>query len=519
MNIKQVFALTLISYACGSSGSGSLQVSPNNTILQNLYALSMNSSYFQTPNSSLSYLTLLLGLNTSCTSNLTRILNESSGNMTFFAPSDMAFRAVPGFPDFGPNFGENCLSSSSGSSGSGGAGGSGGVGLISRIFQSSPSGSSNQSSSCPMGCNDTSLALNATSPQLMSCLPLMLQYHLLNSSLTFNSTTFGFLNRSSYNLTVMPTMLNASCLVNLVNSSSGMVNATNETSGNVAPPVGMFQSSNGGDSGIMQNNQVLVFNISSSSNSSGSLLGGNPNAGGSRSGSSQNSNGFNVTILHGINTPANVTVFDIPSSNGVLHVIDALLIPPANMTDTINATYSSSDDSSGNNTSGSGSSSMLPSFLNQTELEKYSNMSGITIFLPDSNSLGNLNNTSNNNSTSSGSGSGSSSNFNLTNYIFPSLLYNNRSFEVIGNLSDGVFFQQNLTNLNGDNITILFGRNNAMLFNGSRVIQSDILMKNGVLHLFDASNSIFSSGGGGSSEPGNNSTVAASLGRILRQMI
>ena len=89
-----------------------------------------------------------------------------------------------------------------------------------------------------------------------------------------------------------------------------------------------------------------------------------------------------------------------------------------------------------------------------------------------------------------------------------------------GNLSDGVFYQQNLTNLNGENVTILFGRNNAMLFNGSRVTDSNVLMKNGVMHLFEASDSILSGGSdssnGGSSD---NNTVAASLGRILRQMI
>lgn len=225
---------------------------------------------------------------------------------------------------------------------------------------------------------------------------------------------------------------------------------------------------------------------------------------------------FNVTILHGINAPANVTVYDIPSSNGVLHVIDALLIPPANMTQTINSTYSSSSSSSnssnsngGSNSGSSSGSSALPSFLNQTDLEMYANMSGITVFLPDSSS-----------SSSSGSNNTSTS-FNITNYIFPSLLYNNRSFEVIGNLSDGVFFQQNLTNLNGENVTILFGRNNAMLFNGSRVTQSNILMKNGVLHMFDASQSLF--GGGQGQGQGDNSTaaaaIAAGLGRIFRQII
>lgn len=505
-NFKQILVFSIISLVQGSSGSvpsspgngasmssgSSLQVSPNNTILQNLYALSYNQSLSQ--NSSLSYVSLLLGLNTSCTANVTEMLNSTSGNYTFFAPSDGAFRRIPGFPDFGPDFCSNC----GGGSGNSSSNSSGG-GLISRIFQTTGSNASNASSGCSKGCNDSSLSFNASSPQLMPCLPQILQYHLLNSSLYFNSTTFGFLNRSSFNLTVMPTMLNSSCLVNLVNSTTGMTNATNETAGSVGTLL-QTESGSSNNNSMQQNNQVLVFNISSSSGNGSATSTGSPSE-------------FNVTILHGINAPANVTIVDIPSSNGVLHVIDALLIPPANMTDTINSTYSSSSSSNSSNSSSS-SSSVLPSFLNQTELEQYSNMSGITVFLPDMNSTSSFNNTNSN----------SNSNFNLTNYIFPTLLYNNRSFEVIGNLSDGVFFQQNLTNLNGENVTILFGRNNAMLFNGSRVTQSDVLMKNGVLHLFDASTSIFGEGQGQGNGNGNepssgNNTAAASLGRILRQLI
>ena len=457
---------SLVSLVFGSSesgGSGSIevsnpmQVSPNNTILQNLYALSLNDTVPQNSNSTLSYISLLLGLNTSCTAKVSQMLNSTTGNYTFFAPSDQAFRNIQGFPDFGSNFCDNCGEGSKTDSRGG---------LISRIFPTS-------SSNCSQGCNDTSISLNATSAQLMPCLPQILQYHLLNSTLAFNSTSFGFLNRSSYNLTVLPTMLNSTCLVNLANSTSGMMN----------------DSENGNNSSMMQNNQVLVFNISSSNNP-------NPN----RNSNSGELNPFNVTILHGINLPANVTIFDVQSSNGILHVIDALLIPPANLTDTVNATYSGSS-------SESSLSSTVPSFLNQTDLEQYSNMSGITIFLPDLNSSNSTNSTS-------------TTNFNLTNYIFPSLLYNNRTFDMTGNLSDGVFYQQNLTNLNGENVTILFGRNNAMLFNGSRVTDSNVLMKNGVMHLFEASDSILSGGSdssnGGSSD---NNTVAASLGRILRQMI
>lgn len=478
MNFNLITLSAFLSLANASSNSprsemeSSMQVSPNKTILQNLYALSLNHTSSQ--NACLSYISLLLGLNTSCTANVTELLNSTSGNYTFFAPSDQAFRAIPGFPDFGPNFCQRCNNSHENENSAGG-------GLISRIFQNDQ-GSQQERQKCPIGCNDTSLAINSTSSQLMPCLPQILQYHLLNESLIFNSTTFGFLNRSSYNLTVLPTMLNSSCLVNLVNASAVATNSTNDDA----------------SSGTMQNNQVLVFNISTGMNEANSS-----------SGSSMGSSKYNVTILHGINAPANVTVFDIPSSNGVLQVIDALLIPPANMTQTINSTYSSNSTLGFNSNGGSG----LPSsFLNQTDLEMYANMSGITVFLPDANSISSIGNSS--------SGTNSSNTFNITNYIFPSLLYNNRSFEIIGNLSDGVFFQRNLTNLNGENVTILFGRNNAMLYNGSRVTQSNILMKNGVLHMFDASKSFLGESGGG--QNGVNSSASAitnGLGRILRQLV
>ena len=137
----------------------------------------------------------------------------------------------------------------------------------------------------------------------------------------------------------------------------------------------------------------------------------------------------------------------------------------------------------------------------------YANMSGITVFLPDPLTISN---STNNSTASNGTG------FNITNYIFNSLLYNNRTIESIGNLtSPSVFIQQNLTNLNGENVTILFGRDNSMIFNGtSRVTQSNILMKNGVLHLIDGSN-LDLSPSAPSTE--NNTTISAGLGRILHQ--
>jgi uncharacterized surface protein with fasciclin (FAS1) repeats len=431
-------------------------VSPNNTILENLHALAFQQGEY---NASVNYISLLLGLNASCTSDLSAMLNSTDGNYTFFAPNDDAFRAVSGFPNFGSNYCETCSNSSSSSSSNGnGNNNINGNGIIGRNRNNMNMNNNNNINHMVSKCNDSSLAFNATSSELMPCLPQMLQYHLLNETLFFNSTRFGFLNASSYNYTVLPTFLNSSSLVNL----------------------------SGNDSEDGNNNQVLVFNISNSN--------GNGNDNGQQDDTSVNfTSPFNVSILHGINPVANVTLFDIPSSNGILHVIDRLLIPPANLTATINATYMDENDNISMNPS--------VSFLNRTDLEMYANMSGITVFLP-----------------SAQSNQTDLSSFNVSNYIFPELFYNNRSFELVGNLSENVFFQQNLTNLNGEIVPILFGRDNSMLFNGSRVIQPNILMKNGVLHIFDSSEASFLNGNNSDDSVGIQ-RISSSLGRIMRQFI
>ena len=56
-----------------------------------------------------------------------------------------------------------------------------------------------------------------------------------------------------------------------------------------------------------------------------------------------------------------------------------------------------------------------------------------------------------------------------------------------------------------------------MLFNGSRVTQSNILMKNGVLHMFNASESIFGNSSASGSVGGSVGGLSSGLGRIIRQ--
>lgn len=430
LSSKVLLTATIVSAALAASPT--FNVSSNNTILQNLHALSMSNM-----NTSVSYISLLLGLNTSCTSQVTQLLNSSDAmNLTFFAPSDSAFNNITGWPDLGANFCDSCSSNSSAS-----MEGEGGVG----------SSNNSSSSSCPTGCNSTALGFNATAPELAPCLSEILQYHLLNESLFFNDTRFDFLNSSFTNITVLPTYLNSSCLVHLSNS-------TNMTTDGTAGGADAEQSENQ----LQSNNQYLVFNITN--NNSSSL-----------DEASSMSSPFNITLLHGINAPANVTVFNIQSSNGVLHVVDAVLIPPANFSQTVNFTFNNmtgQDGSSNESDNNGGSNSTIP-FLNQTELEMMANMTGITVFLPDPEGMQQDSNSSSNS-------------FNLTNFVFPQVIFNNQSFSSTGNLSEGVFVQQNFTNINGENVTFLFGRNNSLLVNGTEVSRSNILMDNGVLHLLNS---------------------------------
>ncbi len=424
-----------------ASPAFNVSVSASNTILQNLQALAMSNM-----NTSVSYINLLLGMNTSCTSEVAQLLNSSEAmNLTFFAPSDSAFSNITGWPDLGANFCNNCNNTSSSGLNTGNSSSSTG---------SSSGACNNSSSSCAQGCNSTAVGFNATASELSPCLSEVLQYHVLNESLYFNETRFGFLNRSSTNVTVLPTYLNSSCLVHLSNT-------TNNTSG------GQSQSSNQTQS----NNQYLVFNITNTNSSSSS-------GSGQGQSSSNMTSPYNVTILHGINTPANVTSFDIQSSNGVLHIIDAVLIPPANFSQTLNYTYnmtqsqSNSSNSTGSSSGGSSNNSSLL-FLNQTDLSMLANMTGITVLLPDPEGMQQSGNSSNNS-------------FNVTDYVFPQVIFNNQSFVNIGNLTDGVFLQQNFTNINGQNVTFLFGRNYSVIVNGTQITKSNILMDNGVLHLLNS---------------------------------
>jgi uncharacterized surface protein with fasciclin (FAS1) repeats len=458
------------SSATPTSAASLPTLSPNNTILQNLHALAYNSSL--AGNNTVILMDLLLGLNSSCLSNITSLLNSTSGNLTFFVPNDAAIMDLSGYPmalqnaSLCPqrlaNAGDSVRS---------------GIGMA-RFFQQTPPVSPIRSG-CGM-CNSSATNANATLANMLPCTSDFLSYHLLNTSLVFNETYFPFLNNASsssasgseaLNITVLPSYLNSSCLVEL-SSGSG-----NETS-----------SGNGAQS------QVLVFNVTSGS-------GGNGQNGASAS-------PFNATILHGaVFPPANVSYGNIECSNGILHIVDSVLVPPANLTDSLSSVFNST--SASQNSTQLSNSTLPPglsSFLNQTQLGNLLNMTGFTLFLPD------IRNASN--------ATSELGRFNVSDYIFPSLIYNNQTYELIGNLTESVYIQQNFTNINNASVPFLWGRNYSMLVNGTGVSESNILLSNGVLHLLnltDLQRNLPSNGGAAGESATNTSTtsVATTTGSAL----
>lgn len=158
-----------------------------------------------------------------------------------------------------------------------------------------------------------------------------------------------------------------------------------------------------------------------------------------------------VVFVSGLGSRSTLTQADLSFNGGVVQVIDSLLIPPANLTDTLN---------SFNYTSFEGA--VYAADL----VETFTTQPNVTIFAPADSAFQALgpaiaNMTSDELAT-------------ILDYtILPQIVY-----------STGLTNGTKLLTQQGENITVMHSGNNVYI-NSAQLIQSDILIANGVLHIID----------------------------------
>ncbi|CEP13126.1 hypothetical protein [Parasitella parasitica] len=165
----------------------------------------------------------------------------------------------------------------------------------------------------------------------------------------------------------------------------------------------------------------------------------------------------NWTVGSSPGNSANIRLNEtIKASNGMVYVIDKILVPPVSPTDSLNAIQNAS---------------FFEWLLTKSaENSTLDNTSNITMFVPTNDALQNLNFTDLNNETLQGA---------LKAHIVP-----------------GVYYTTNLTSesttvesVGGTNITLTNSdptSNSSVTVNNAHVVQGNILLNNGVMHLIDS---------------------------------
>jgi len=147
---------------------------------------------------------------------------------------------------------------------------------------------------------------------------------------------------------------------------------------------------------------------------------------------------------------ASVTAADVMASNGVIHVIDAVLVPPPSTVDVATA---------------NGLTSLLGAVTSVDLGEAVQTTPGITIFAPLNSAfadLGDLSNVTPEDLSSI-----------LTGHVVPSLVYST-------DLSDGLTARA----LNGADVVVELRADGAYI-SGAKVVASDVLTQNAVVHVID----------------------------------
>ncbi|GAN08459.1 conserved hypothetical protein [Mucor ambiguus] len=171
---------------------------------------------------------------------------------------------------------------------------------------------------------------------------------------------------------------------------------------------------------------------------------------------SSNGSGGNWTVGSGLGYANIMTNETIQASNGMVYIIDKILVPPVSPTDTLHTIQNAS---------------FFEWLLTKsTENSTLDSTSNITIFVPTNDALQNLNFTELNNDTLEGA--------------------------LKAHIVSGVYYTTNLTSepttvesVGGTNITLTNSdptNNNSVTVNDAHIVQGNILLNNGVMHLIDS---------------------------------
>lgn len=353
---------------------------------------------------------LSLVLRTYCGQAMREQLNNRTANLTFFAPSDQAIARTFDLR-----------------------------GIRSADDFACPNVPGGNLTALSAGCNplairggsDGDKGVNASDrggiafKQASPCIPLLLQYHLVPDQRLFLNSTSS--SNSTGNVTSLRTALNDTRFVQL--------SSVNQT-----------MSSNSTDH-IDTAFQALLLN--------------------------QTANGT-ASLYHGAWQPAQILTNEtISGINGVVYFIDNVLLPPANLTEslsmrpdtnqfltalnqTLNSTSNESSSSNGNSTA-----SMSNFTIAGWPLQN------VTIFAPQDSAF-------------------NSSQFNITSYIIPNHVHlfttgNNTE----GNHTSTGSYSMNMTNIQGQAILAQWDASGNATVNGVQVVEPNILISEGVLHLIN----------------------------------
>ncbi|CAO3684202.1 hypothetical protein G6F70_001951 [Rhizopus microsporus] len=387
---------------------------------------------------------------------LINLLNQSETNITVFIPSDQVYQAISSF-----------MNSTNNTTNGGGTTNGGTNNGNSSNGGTSTNGSENNGASFNM-------SQYFTSPYIMNFnMTDVIYYHIVNESILIQDL---FSNDTMGNATVVNSLVSNDTInrlgygvqLLLQKIQANQTNST-ETSGN---------QTNGTETSGNQTNSTET-----SGDQSSTLV---------TDGSSNNNTGFNYTIGNGFGYATINTTQIVQTSNGIIYIIDKVLVPPVDFNLTLEALpnitqFSNLTTEQFNITQFEQLFTTLNA-TNSSAFETLANMTNVTYFVPVDNAF---------------AMTGESQ---VDNQTLPNLL--------AAHIVQGVYYTTNITNateditaqsLAGQNITL--SKNDTSFFvNNATIVVPDILLDSGVVHLIDTVLN-YTSGAGNNTTGSSNGTA------------